>query len=394
MGHDPDLNAAGACPAPRTASLYELLLLVLLWNGAHKGARVVNTLFALELGATPFDTGLLLATYGVVPLVLAIFTGRLGDRYGVRLPIAAGLVVTATGIMLPFLWPAFGTLFASAAITGAGFILVQVSMQSLFGALGTGADRTRNINLYALVVSSADFAGAILGGFAIDNLGHVRSFLAMGIICFAGVLVMAFLYRRFPNATLGAAGGGRRRMTDLLRDPMLKRMLLAGAAVVAGVDLFQLFMPIYGYSIGLSASAIGITMGCFAAAGFVTRAMLPFLARRFGEERTLLYSMVLGAATFVLIPLFEAPVALGIVCFTLGLGMGLGQPLTVILTYNHTPPGRAGEGLGLRIAIVNTSHVGVPALFGAAGSLIGTTPVFWVIATVIALGSAAVRKRA
>jgi predicted MFS family arabinose efflux permease len=394
MGHDPELNAPGASPAPRVVRLYELLVLVLLWNGAYKGARIVNTLYALELGAEPFDTGLLLATYGVVPLLLAVFTGRLGDRYGVRMPIGAGLVVTATGVALPFFWPAFGILFVAAAITGAGFILVQVSMQSLFGALGSGAARTRNINFYALVVSSADFAGAILAGVAIDHLGHVRSFLALGAMCFAAVLGMAYIYQRVPSAAPGAVVRERRRMVDLLRNRTLRRMLLAGAAVVAGVDLFQLFLPIYGHSIGLSASAIGITMGCFGAAGFVTRAMLPTLARRFGEVRTLLYSMTLGAATFLLIPLFETPIALGTVSFLLGLGLGLGQPLTVILAYNHAPSGRAGEGLGLRIAIINTSHVGVPALFGAVGSIMGTSPVFWVIAGVIALGGVAIREYA
>lgn len=392
MGHDPELNAAGVSPAPRVVRLYELLVLVLLWNGAYKGARIVTTLYALKLGAEPFHIGLLLATYGLVPLVLAVLTGRIGDRYGVRLPIAAGLVVTGIGIALPFFWPAFGGLFVAAAITGAGFILVQVSMQSLFGALGSGATRTRNINLYALVVASADFAGAILAGFAVDNLGHLQSFLAMGVICLVAVAGMAFIYRHVPSAAQGGTTPGRRRMTDLLRNRALRRMLLAGAAVVAGVDLFQLFMPIYGYSIGLSASAIGITMGCFGAAGFVTRAMLPALARRFGEVRTLLYSMMLGAATFLLIPLFETPLALGAVCFLLGLGLGLGQPLTVILAYNHAPPGRAGEGLGLRIAIINTSHVGVPALFGAVGSIMGTLPVFWVIAGVIALGGVAIRE--
>jgi predicted MFS family arabinose efflux permease len=394
MGHDPELNAPGASPAPRVVRLYELLVLVLLWNGAYKGARIVNTLYALELGAQPFDTGLLLATYGIVPLLLAVFTGRLGDRYGVRMPITVGLVVTATGVALPFFWPVFGVLFVAAAITGAGFILVQVSMQSLFGALGSGAERTRNINLYALVVSSADFGGAILAGLAIDHLGHVRSFLALGAMCFAAVLGMAYIYHYVPSAAPEAVARGRRRMADLLRNRALRRMLLAGAAVVAGIDLFQLFLPIYGHSIGLSASAIGITMGCFGAAGFVTRAMLPALARRYGEVRTLLYSMTLGAATFLLIPLFETPVALGTVCFLLGLGLGLGQPLTVILAYNHAPPGRAGEGLGLRIAIINTSHVGVPALFGAVGSIMGTSPVFWVIAGVIALGGVAIREYA
>lgn len=45
--------------------LPELFYLVLLWNGGYKGARVVNTLSALKLGASPFESGLLLATYGL-----------------------------------------------------------------------------------------------------------------------------------------------------------------------------------------------------------------------------------------------------------------------------------------------------------------------------------------
>ena len=78
--------------------------------------------------------------------------------------------------------------------------------------------------------------------------------------------------------------------------------------------------------------------------------------------------MYLAACTFFMIPLFDSAIVLGVVCFVLGLGMGLGQPLTVILTYNYAPPGRHGEGLGLRIAINNSMHVAVPAVFGAIGT--------------------------
>lgn len=53
---------------------------MLLWNAGYKGARVANTLYALELGGGPLDTGLLLATYGVFPLLLALFTGKIADR--------------------------------------------------------------------------------------------------------------------------------------------------------------------------------------------------------------------------------------------------------------------------------------------------------------------------
>ncbi|MNC86178.1 Major Facilitator Superfamily protein [compost metagenome] len=163
-------------------------------------------------------------------------------------------------------------------------------------------------------------------------------------------------------------------------------MFLTSALVMTGLDLFQLYLPLHGHAIGLSASAIGVILGAFAAAGFVTRALLMMLVRRFGEERTLCYSMYLAAGTFFLIPMFENAVVLGVVCFVLGLGMGLGQPLTVILTYNYSPPGRYGEGLGVRIAVNNSMHVAVPAVFGAVGSLFGLAPVFWLSSAILALG--------
>jgi MFS family permease len=108
--------------------------------------------------------------------------------------------------------------------------------------------------------------------------------------------------------------------------------------------------------------------------------------RRLGEEPALGYSMFLSAATFFLIPLFESAVVLAAICFVLGLGMGLGQPLTVILTYNYSPAGRHGEGLGLRIAINNSMHVTVPALFGVLGAVIGLAPVFWLSSAILAVG--------
>jgi hypothetical protein len=51
--------------------LFHVFALILLWNGGYKGARVLSTLYAIELGAKPFEIGLLLSTYGLFALVLA-----------------------------------------------------------------------------------------------------------------------------------------------------------------------------------------------------------------------------------------------------------------------------------------------------------------------------------
>ncbi len=377
---------ASAPPARPPLGLFEILLIVLLWNSAYKGGRVANTLYLLDLGADPLHTGLMLATYSVFPLLLAVFTGKVADRYGARIPVMVGTSVCLAGLLLPWLWPSFPALFVSAAVCGFGFILAQVSIQSLVGSLGAGAARTRNLNLYALLVSTSDFIGPIVAGFSIDHYGHVRSFLHLAVPSALAVIAVAFLVRRLPHNTAGAEGREDQRMADLLRLPDLRRMFIASALVMGGLDLFQLYLPIYAHSIGLSASAIGLILGAFAAAGFVTRASLPLLVRRYGEEPSLRYAMFLAAATFFLIPQFQGAVVLGAVCFVLGLGMGMGQPLTVILTYNYSPPRRHGEGLGLRIAINNSMHVTVPALFGAVGSLIGLAPVFWVSSAILVAG--------
>ena len=136
-----------------------------------------------------------------------------------------------------------------------------------------------------------------------------------------------------------------------------------------------------------------MVLGAAAAATFVSRALLPGLISRYSEETILLYALFLTAVMFTLIPLFTSAIVLGMICFTLGLGMGLGQPLTVMLCYRYAPSGRGGESLGLRIAINNSMHVVVPSVFGAVGAAFGLAPVFWVSAGVIAAGNWYARKR-
>ena len=384
-----------AIPAPvRLITIYQIMAVVVLWNSAYKGVRVLNTLYALELGATPLHIGLLLATYGVFPLLLAVYAGRLADRYGSRVPLITGMIVSTIGALMPWFVSSLPLLFVAAAVTGFGFILGQVALQSLVGLLGDGNARTRNFNNYALIVAVADLTGPVLTGFSIDHFGHVRTYLVLAFLSAMAVVTVFVLAKRVPRNRQPAPRPEGQRMSDLFRNIDMRRVLIAGAVVMTGIDLFQLYMPLYGHQVGLSASAIGMVLGAAAAAAFVSRAVLPLLVRHYSEETTLLYSLFLTAAMFTLIPLFSSAIVLGIICFTLGLGMGLGQPLTVMLCYRYSPAGRGGESLGLRIAINNSMHVVVPSVFGAVGAALGLAPVFWASAGVIAAGNWYARKRA
>jgi len=374
-------------------NIYHIVGLVLLNSTGFKGVRILNTLYALELGASPFDIGVLLATYALFPLLLAVYAGKVADRYGVRLPLLAGMIGMTFGIFFPFVVPTLPVLYFASALIGAGFIFVQVSMQALTGTIGGPERRTHNFNLYSLGIAVTDLIGPVLAGFSIDHFGHVPTYLYLTCLNVVAAAAAIYFLARVPRFDAKSPDAEAQRTIDLVKDRDLRRTFMASAVVMTGIDMFQLYLPLHARAVGLSASAIGLILGAFAAAAFVVRAAIPILVRRLSEEVVLIYAIFLAAATYLIFPLFSGGVVLGAIAFVLGLGLGLGQPLSTILTYNYSPPGRAGEALGLRIAVNNFTHVAVPVVFGAIGSAFGLSPVFWANSVFLAAGGYASLRR-
>ena len=84
--------------------LSQIVALVLLNSSGFKGVRFLNTLYALELGASPFAIGVLLAMYALFPLLFAVYAGKVADRYGVRLPLLAVVAVGVAAVIPLRLW--------------------------------------------------------------------------------------------------------------------------------------------------------------------------------------------------------------------------------------------------------------------------------------------------
>ncbi|HEU5337747.1 MAG TPA: hypothetical protein VFU39_00535, partial [Sulfuricaulis sp.] len=100
------------------------------------------------------------------------------------------------------------------------------------------------------------------------------------------------------------------------------------------------------------------------------------------------------AALFLPFPLLDIVPVLFILSFGIGLTLGCGQPLTLTLAYNNSPPGRSGEVTGLRLFINNVTHIGVPLAAGALGAALGVAPVFWTSAAILCVTGQLTRKTA
>jgi MFS family permease len=82
------------------------------------------------------------------------------------------------------------------------------------------------------------------------------------------------------------------------------------------------------------------------------------------------------------------------VAFLLGLGLGMSQPMAMSIMHNATPPGRMGEAVGIRMTLINMSQFSMPLLFGALGTAVGMTPMFWATALMLTGGGWLARRHA
>ena len=364
--------------------IHFVLALALLNFSIVLGSRLLLALYALQFGAQPFAVGVLAATVSAFPMLLAWLAGRLTDRFGARWLLIFGAAVGACGMLVPYLVPRLPALYLAAALLGLSFTFYTVSLQNLVGILGKEQEHARNFSNFAMVAAFANFLGPMISGFSIDHMGFGPACLNFVLLSLVAILMLAFRGGILPGGKPNSGPAGS--FKDMLADPNVRRVLATSSLVQLGIDLFQFYLPIYGHSIGLSASAIGIVLAMFAAASFAVRAIMPSLIARLHEEAMLAYAFHIAAASFVLIPFCSNAVALSLVAFLLGLGMGCGPPITMMLTYSQSPAGRSGEALGLRFTANHLARVIGPLAFGSIGSAFGLFPVFWVNALMMACG--------
>ncbi len=356
-------------------TLYLLILMAFFTHIGFAGSRLAVPLFAIDQGGGPFVVGTIVSLYAALPCVLALPMGRMADRIGYKLPLLLGAIGIFVALLLPWLLPSVMTLYVTATLLGISFMTFQLSIQTLVGAITGAEGRARSFSLLSLGYASANFGGPLIAGVLIDNIGHARTFALLAVALVPAIAMAAMASRWIPNVHSKAAAvkGG---LFDLLKIKPLRNTLIASGIVSSAWDVYQFFMPIYGRSLGMSATAIGSVLSAFAIAIIVVRVVLPYAVKRLGETQTLTYAMFVACAAFCMFPLFTNAWALAAVSFLLGIGAGVGQPLSMTLVFNASPKGREGEAAGMRITVNQVAHFVIPLFFGAVGSAAGYAAVF------------------
>jgi EmrB/QacA subfamily drug resistance transporter len=215
-----------AAPASHPAAV--LAVLCLCTFAVNVDTTIVNVALptlVTDLGASTRELQWIVDGYTLTFAALVLAAGSLGDRYGRRAVLLAGLAVYAAGNALAALTGGAGELIATRALMGVGAAMVFPATLSIITTVfADRAGRARAIGIWGATTGLAVAVGPIVGGALLEAFSWEATFLLKVPIALAAA-----------GLALALVPTSRDPATPPLDTPGLVLSTLAVALVVVGI---------------------------------------------------------------------------------------------------------------------------------------------------------------
>lgn len=207
------MTAPATLPKTRQQLILAVLLLssLLIWLDNTILGTALETLAdpVRGLGAGPAELQWATGSYTLVFAALMFAAGALGDRFGHRTVLAAGLLIFAAASV----WAAYagdaGQLIAARAVMGAGSALIMPPTMAIITWTFTGPARATAIGLFSTSAGVGLAAGPLLAGLLLDHFWWGSVFLVnipVVAIALAGIAALVPNFRSPVRRPLDPAG--------------------------------------------------------------------------------------------------------------------------------------------------------------------------------------------
>jgi MFS family permease len=350
--------------APRQAFVFVVVTLVGL-HACMAATRVAASLAVLAQGHPAWTVGALLSIYGLAPIGLSLWAGRVADRHGFHLPVAWSIGFAFAGAALSVATQHVAALALSGLLTGGASAFAAVAIQREAGLMARDAgDLKRVFSWVALGPALSNTVAPVAVGLLIDHVGFRAAFV-FGLLL---PLVAAWGASRVPRLAASLPRSGEsptfRSAFDLLRLPHLRNLLLVNVAMAASWDAHTFTVPVVGHAREYSASAIGLVLASFAVASTVVRLGITSFAQRIDEKRALRWAITLATGVLLVYAWLPGVAGMMVGSALLGLALGSVQPMVLSMLHQGAPAGRQGQAMALRMLFTNAATIAMPVGFG------------------------------
>ena len=383
-------------------SLHRWLIITLFNSAALQASiyvvRPMITYKALELNGTGKTVGILGALYAILPVLVAVFFGKIVGRIGER----AFLIIGSTGVLSSsFLLSKSNSLLTLGlltAIAGVSHLAVMVGGQTMMANRSTHETYDRDFGYYTFSASFGQMFGPLLGGLVAGSNGVLprstsHAFILATLISLIG-LVPILLTRSLDVSIKDVVkeSGVKIRVVDVMKHRGMKEAMFTSLVISTTIDILTIFIPLLGTELRITPVVVGVILGVRSAASMLSRLFLGQLSQRFSSRSTLVISTTV--ATFALVAMYFAKDALflGLVIFIVGFTLGIGQPLTMAWVSKISAPQERAMAITLRLTGNRVGQFGLPIAAGLVVSALGVGSLFLGLAALVGVSAGVCRK--
>ncbi len=295
-------------------------------------------------------------------LLLSVPVGVMQARLGKRYMLNIGMIITAIGLLFPFLVYTFPMVLVGFALLGIGNTIVQVSANPLLVDVAPGDKTSSFLSFSQFVKAIGSMLGAPLAGFFALKFGDWKLlFMVFGVVSLLTVVWLGNV--KIEESTPENQKVSVSSSFKLLGNGFILLMVLS-IFLVVGVDVGfnsnsgQFLIKHFGINqtvaeSGRSVYFFGRMLGTFAGAIMLTK---------ISSRKFFMWTSVLGIVCLVLILLAKSQAMAWILVFLIGLAVANIWPLVFSIAVGKYPE-RTNEISGLMMMAISGGAF-IPLLIG------------------------------
>ena len=313
--------------------------------------------------------------------ILSVPTGLLLEKFGKKVILNAGILITGIGMLIPFLHYSFPVMLLAFVFLGVGNTIVQVSTNPLLHDVVPSGKYSSYMSLSQFIKAICSLLGPVIVAFMASKAGNWKFvFLVYATASFLAVL---WLYiTPIQEARVEKNTASFKTCFALLSNKFIL-IMVSGIFLLVGVEVCM-NSNIAGFlqtqhKISLENASLGISV--FFTAVMIGRFLGAIILRWISSRKFFVFTTILailGLISLILSPdLFVSRVCI----FIIGLGLANLFPLIFSIAVEHMPE-RINEISGLMIMAVAGGAV-LPPVMGIVSTLFGITTGFLLLVFVV-----------
>ncbi len=311
------------------------------------------SLFAVELGATLFQVGLISSVGAVVRLISRIPIGLLSDRFGRRPLFRFGVVCPVISLLLLYLSGSPSQIMGSLILNALGLtiaftVAVAMAVETYHSPSGTG------ITIFALASSISGFIAPVICSALLITMPIRFTYLVGAIIgSIAIACSIALPSRRGVRSSFDIG----KSLKNVIGERAIQLVsLLQISFTVSQVAIFTYFPLKASFEMGLSPSEITLLVSMYNLGMTLIRFPLPRIFERVSERKLIALAFLDYTLAMLAIPSAKSSIVLAVLICIAGIAHGIMFPAMSLYVSNSADK----RDLGLANAV-----------FGFAGDAVG-----------------------